>query len=108
MRVPGTYSIILFSLGIIGEYLARMHYRLMEKPTFVIAQNISQASAGISSVNESVSQSSVSATNVTQDISEVNSLITEITKNNTKVDESSKEMTGLALKLKNQVNKFKY
>ena len=26
----------LFSLGIIGEYLARMHYRLMEKPTYVI------------------------------------------------------------------------
>lgn len=26
----------LFSLGIIGEYLARMHFRLMEKPAYVI------------------------------------------------------------------------
>lgn len=26
----------LFSLGIIGEYLARMHFRIMEKPTYVI------------------------------------------------------------------------
>jgi glycosyltransferase involved in cell wall biosynthesis len=25
----------LFSLGIIGEYLARMHFRMMEKPTYV-------------------------------------------------------------------------
>lgn len=26
----------LFSLGIIGEYLARMHFRLMEQPTYVV------------------------------------------------------------------------
>jgi glycosyltransferase involved in cell wall biosynthesis len=26
----------LFSLGIIGEYLARMHFRLMDKPTYII------------------------------------------------------------------------
>lgn len=26
----------LFALGIIGEYLARMHFRIMEKPTYVI------------------------------------------------------------------------
>lgn len=27
----------LFTLGIIGEYLARMHFRIMSKPTYVIA-----------------------------------------------------------------------
>ena len=27
----------LFALGIIGEYLARMHYRIMDKPTYVVA-----------------------------------------------------------------------
>jgi undecaprenyl-phosphate 4-deoxy-4-formamido-L-arabinose transferase len=27
----------LFALGVIGEYLARMHFRLMEKPTYTIA-----------------------------------------------------------------------
>jgi undecaprenyl-phosphate 4-deoxy-4-formamido-L-arabinose transferase len=29
----------LFAVGIIGEYLARMHFRLMQKPTFVIADD---------------------------------------------------------------------
>ncbi len=29
----------LFALGIIGEYLARMHFRIMEKPTYVIREN---------------------------------------------------------------------
>lgn len=45
-KIPGFYflaSIIaifsgaqLFALGIIGEYLARMHFRIMEKPPYVI------------------------------------------------------------------------
>ena len=26
----------LFALGIMGEYLARMHFRLMDKPTYVV------------------------------------------------------------------------
>ena len=26
----------LFTLGIIGEYLARMHFRMMERPTYAI------------------------------------------------------------------------
>jgi undecaprenyl-phosphate 4-deoxy-4-formamido-L-arabinose transferase len=28
----------LFTLGIIGEYLARMHFRIMRKPTYVISE----------------------------------------------------------------------
>ena len=32
----------LFVLGIMGEYLARMHHRLMERPTYVIRQNYSE------------------------------------------------------------------
>ena len=28
----------LFTLGIIGEYLARMHFRVMSKPTYVVAE----------------------------------------------------------------------
>jgi undecaprenyl-phosphate 4-deoxy-4-formamido-L-arabinose transferase len=32
----------LFALGIIGEYLARMHFRLMQKPTYVVAQSSSE------------------------------------------------------------------
>ncbi len=30
----------LFALGIIGEYMARMHFRMMERPTYVIRQTI--------------------------------------------------------------------
>ncbi|HMN00082.1 MAG TPA: glycosyltransferase family 2 protein [Anaerolineales bacterium] len=35
----------LFSLGIIGEYLARMHFRLMDRPTYVI-QKVYKNAAG--------------------------------------------------------------
>lgn len=31
----------LFTLGVIGEYLARMHFRIMRKPTYVIREEIS-------------------------------------------------------------------
>ncbi len=30
----------LFALGIIGEYLARMHFRMMEKPTYTIREHL--------------------------------------------------------------------
>jgi len=33
----------LFALGIIGEYLARMHFRTMDKPTYAIKQTTSDA-----------------------------------------------------------------
>ena len=36
----------LFTLGVIGEYLARMHFRIMRKPSYVIADSTSQISAG--------------------------------------------------------------
>jgi undecaprenyl-phosphate 4-deoxy-4-formamido-L-arabinose transferase len=29
----------LFALGIIGEYLARMHFRIMERPTYVVRED---------------------------------------------------------------------
>jgi undecaprenyl-phosphate 4-deoxy-4-formamido-L-arabinose transferase len=32
----------LFALGIIGEYLARMHFRLMERPTYVVREETDQ------------------------------------------------------------------
>lgn len=33
----------LFALGIFGEYLARMHFRLLEKPTFVVRERLGGA-----------------------------------------------------------------
>ncbi len=35
-----------FALGIIGEYLARMHARMMEKPTYAIAESVAYGSNG--------------------------------------------------------------
>jgi len=31
----------LFALGIIGEYLARMHFRMMERPTYTVRERLS-------------------------------------------------------------------
>jgi undecaprenyl-phosphate 4-deoxy-4-formamido-L-arabinose transferase len=36
----------LFSLGIMGEYLARMHFRIMEKPTYVIRDAVAEGEDG--------------------------------------------------------------
>ena len=36
----------LFALGIIGEYLARMHFRIMEKPTYVIRETADEDANG--------------------------------------------------------------
>lgn len=33
----------LFSIGIIGEYLARAHFRMMERPPFVVSEQIGQS-----------------------------------------------------------------
>ncbi|NOT63039.1 MAG: glycosyltransferase family 2 protein [Acidobacteria bacterium] len=33
----------LFALGIIGEYLARMHFRMMERPTYTIRQRLQKS-----------------------------------------------------------------
>jgi undecaprenyl-phosphate 4-deoxy-4-formamido-L-arabinose transferase len=30
----------LLALGIIGEYLARMHFRMMERPTYTVREEI--------------------------------------------------------------------
>lgn len=32
----------LFALGIIGEYLARMHFRLMDRPSYIIGESLSR------------------------------------------------------------------
>ena len=30
----------LFALGIIGEYLARMHFRMMERPSYLVRETV--------------------------------------------------------------------
>lgn len=36
----------MFALGIIGEYLARMHFRTMERPAYVVAETVEGVDAG--------------------------------------------------------------
>jgi undecaprenyl-phosphate 4-deoxy-4-formamido-L-arabinose transferase len=38
----------LFALGIIGEYLARMHFRMMERPSYVVRQTFRPKDSAIS------------------------------------------------------------
>jgi undecaprenyl-phosphate 4-deoxy-4-formamido-L-arabinose transferase len=33
----------LFTLGVIGEYLARMHFRLMDRPGYAVGEQLSSA-----------------------------------------------------------------
>ena len=44
----------LFALGIIGEYLARMHFRMMERPSYVIRENLRTAEEIEASTSEEV------------------------------------------------------
>lgn len=44
----------LFALGIIGEYLARMHFRMMERPSYVVRDNTVTETGGISPVFEEI------------------------------------------------------
>jgi glycosyltransferase involved in cell wall biosynthesis len=46
----------LFALGIIGEYLARMHFRMMERPSYVIRENLSAAEINTASSEGVLSQ----------------------------------------------------
>lgn len=39
----------LFALGIMGEYLARMHFRMMDRPTYAVKNQISRVSAALDS-----------------------------------------------------------
>jgi hypothetical protein len=32
----------LFTLGVIGEYLARMHFRLLDRPSYVVREQVAR------------------------------------------------------------------
>jgi undecaprenyl-phosphate 4-deoxy-4-formamido-L-arabinose transferase len=34
----------MFALGIMGEYLARMHFRMMDRPSYVVRETIGSQS----------------------------------------------------------------
>ncbi len=41
----------LFALGIIGEYLARMHFGMMERPSYVVRESVDATTGAISAVS---------------------------------------------------------
>jgi glycosyltransferase involved in cell wall biosynthesis len=41
----------LFALGIIGEYLARMHFRMMERPSYVVRESLGATTGAISALS---------------------------------------------------------
>jgi undecaprenyl-phosphate 4-deoxy-4-formamido-L-arabinose transferase len=36
----------LFALGVIGEYLSRMHFRMMERPTYTVRESVVMPAGG--------------------------------------------------------------
>ncbi len=72
-----------------------------------IAQNVSQASQGISEVNENVSQSSLVSTEIAKEISDVTHTAGEISDSSTQVKSRATQLSELSEKLKNIVDQFK-
>jgi undecaprenyl-phosphate 4-deoxy-4-formamido-L-arabinose transferase len=52
----------LFALGIIGEYLARIHFRMMEKPTYTVREQLANQTASEPAMGRSSNGSSSAIT----------------------------------------------
>jgi undecaprenyl-phosphate 4-deoxy-4-formamido-L-arabinose transferase len=50
----------LFALGVIGEYLARMHFRSMDRPAYLVRETISTETVGLINVPELISEEAIS------------------------------------------------
>lgn len=72
-----------------------------------IAGNVSQASQGISNVNENVAQSSTVSNEIARDIGDVNSLVEDMNNVGAKVNNSAVELNRQVEKLLAIVGKFK-
>ncbi|MDD9303451.1 MAG: methyl-accepting chemotaxis protein [Desulfobacter sp.] len=72
-----------------------------------IAENITQTSTGIEEVNQNVNESSVVAHEITKDITEVNQAATEMADRSGQVQISAEELSKLAARLDEMVNRFK-
>ncbi len=72
-----------------------------------IANNISNASQGVSDVNQTIAKSSKVISEITDDITLVNQAAAEISTSSSKVNLSAEEMATLASKQKRMMRKFK-
>lgn len=72
-----------------------------------IASNISQASHGISEVNENVAQSTVVVADITRDIAGINQQVNQVGDASNNILLSAQGLSNLAVRVKNQMDKFK-
>ncbi len=72
-----------------------------------IASNISQASHGIAEVNENVAQSSVVVTDISRDISGINQQVKQVGDASNNILGSAQELSELAIRVKNLMDRFK-
>ncbi len=71
-----------------------------------IAENILQASEGITKVNDNVAQSTQASAEIAGDIAEVNNSANEMSEASSQVNESAQELSLVAQKLKGMMEKF--
>ena len=72
-----------------------------------IAENVGQASMGITEINESVASSSAMTKSISSDISQVRMASDEMSVSSRTVQESSTELSQLAERLADLVSRFK-
>ncbi|WP_321416747.1 methyl-accepting chemotaxis protein [uncultured Desulfobacter sp.] len=72
-----------------------------------ISNNVSQAALGLNEVNENVNQTSMVAAEVTQDITQVSQATEEMSTGSRQVETSAGDLSEIAKKLKDLVDRFK-
>ena len=75
--------------------------------TSEIGSNVMQAAQGIAEVNENVAQTSTVSAEIAGDISQISSVNQEIINSSNQVSSSSSDLSGIALKINDLVDKFK-
>jgi methyl-accepting chemotaxis protein len=73
----------------------------------VTAANIDQASTGVRDANEQVAQTAAVSQEMARDIAGVSAAVSDIRQGSEQVLGASRELTGLANKLKEDVGRFK-
>jgi methyl-accepting chemotaxis protein len=71
-----------------------------------ISNSISQASQGIEEVNQNVNQTSAVSSNISSDIGSVSRGVQDFSENSSQIDVSARELSQLAVQLKNLVGRF--
>ena len=72
-----------------------------------IAENVGQASTGITEINSNVAASSAMTRNVSKDIEQVRAASDEMTASSQTVQSSARELSELAERLREQVSRFR-